>query len=205
MKEISFEPRIYNSATTYDHGIKCAELPLLGPQRVGRAIHEGGGRGKPNIFDIVSVAWAIVLNEIFRIRHDASTPTYLSEWQPPRATLLKPGRWAGPVMLSDGKTITEYLRREFENVEIGPWPICVLLATGYIEREGLASDERFAQLNIGPPERVLNFVHNWLKTEAPHTYLLDKPANGPRHVVRCAAQFNFTQVCQQVIDKAKEL
>jgi hypothetical protein len=159
---------------------------------------KGGGRGNPNAFDQVSTAWAITLSEIFRIWPKSSTPVYLLLWEP-RESGLEP-RWSEPMPLSNGHAITQYLGFP----QPVPDPVTVLLTTGYKTPQILRpSDQRFAEIRIGPFGRAIKFVQNWFGGHGPVTYIPEAPSNELLSIVRCAAFINFSQVSQHVVSMAK--
>jgi len=162
------------------------------------AYKKGGGRGKPNFFDTILVAWALALNEIFLIWPYASTSTetYLWDYQIKGNDL--DWKWRGPVMLSDGKTITNYLRK-LPKLVSPPAPISILLTTGYITDDiNRLSNERFAEIRIGPVGHNMRLVEPWLNSTGPTTYIPEISSPGSMKVVRCAALINFMELWGQV-------
>jgi hypothetical protein len=152
---------------------------------------KGGGRGKPNVFDSILVAWALALNEIFRIWPYALTPTYLWDYSNKGDKLA--WKWSDRLMLSDGKTITKYLRKLPSVLPLSP--VSILLTTGYVtDNIERLSNERFAEIRIAPIETDMSLVKKWLNTTVPTTYIPETSSPGSIQVVQCAAFINFTQL-----------
>jgi hypothetical protein len=150
----------------------------------------GGGRGKPNVFDSILVAWALALTEIFRIWPYVLTPTYLWDYSIKGDKLA--WKWSDRLMLSDGKTITKYLRKL---PSVLSSPVSILLTTGYVtDNIERLSSERFAEIRIGPTEKDMSLVEKWLNATVPITYTPETSSPGSTQVVQCAAFINFTQL-----------
>ena len=175
-----------NNPRTLTHLTRKLWLPPLIP---------GRGRGHQNLFDLCSVAWAITLNEIFRLWPDATTPVHLGEWQ-------FEGEKYSPVwrrtVLSDGAGILKFLRTPWPGLQQGTW---VLLAQGSVE----GTQDRFAEIWIADLGRITPFLNKWFTSSKPITTLELTGRTESSGVIKAATQFSYHQNLLVVESKAKRM